>query len=492
MLERCSLKTPPLCLRAGACSGERGAVFPLAMGDSPLVGESFPLKGEDRPLVGESCPLVGENLPPRGETFPLRGETFPLVGGTVPLKGESRPLVGENLPLKGGNRPLRGGTGRREGENHRLMRLRTPLTDLLGIDVPILQSGMGRVAGPELAAEVSRAGGLGILAGLRLNADELRRQISRLRELTDRPFGVNLWLHPEIETPVDAGTLPEDLVEIVQDTLNRFREQMDLPTTLERPKGMPDVVEEAFEAILDERVPVFSIGLGDPGAERVRRCHERGIKVIAMAATVEDARALAASGVDAIVAQGGEAGGHRSTWVKRKSPADVGTFALVPQVVDAVSMPVIAAGGIADGRGLLAALALGASGVMLGTRFVATRESQAPEFWKRSLLERQSEETTITNVFTGLHARAVRNTFADEYAASGAPLLPPLVQSNAAEDIYMAAAKRGDGEHFPQFAGQSLGLIHDLPGAAEVVERIVEEARATMARLPEGLRIAFR
>jgi nitronate monooxygenase len=291
-----------------------------------------------------------------------------------------------------------------------------------------------------LAAEVSRAGGLGILAGLRLNAEELRRQIRRLRELTDRPFGVNLWLHPQIETPVDVGTLPEELIQNVQDTLNRFREQMDLPTTLERPKGMPDVVDEAFETILDERVPVFSIGLGDPGSERVRRCHERGIKVIAMAATVEDSRALAASGVDAIVAQGGEAGGHRSTWVERKSPADVGTLALVPQVVDAVSVPVIAAGGIADGRGLLAALALGAAGVMLGTRFVATRESQAPEFWKRSLLERQSEETTITNVFTGLHSRAVRNAFADEYAASGAPLLPGLVQSNAAEDIYMAAA----------------------------------------------------
>jgi len=184
------------------------------------------------------------------------------------------------------------------------------------------------------------------------------------------------------------------------------------------------------------------------------------------------------------VAQGGEAGGHRSTWTKRTSPADVGTLALVPQVVDAVSVPVIAAGGIADGRGLLASLALGASGVMLGTRFVATRESMAPEFWKRALLERQSEETAITDVFTGLHGRALRNAFTEEYAASGAPTLPGLIQSNAAQDIYNAAAARGDGEHFPQFTGQSVGLIHDLPGAAEVVARIVEEARVAMARLP--------
>lgn len=364
---------------------------------------------------------------------------------------------------------------------------RTPLTDLLGIEVPILQSGMGRVAGPELAAEVSRAGGLGILAGLRLGADELRRQIRRLRERTDRPFGVNLWLHPEVETPVDPGAIPADLVHTVQGTLNRFRERLGLPSTLERPAGLPDVVAEAFETILEERVPVFSIGLGDPGLERVRRCHERGIKVIAMAATVEDARALAASGVDAIVAQGGEAGGHRSTWVKRNSPAEVGTLALVPQVVDAVAVPVIAAGGIADGRGLLASLALGAAGVMLGTRFVATRESQAPEFWKRALLERKSEETTLTNVFTGLHARALRNTFADEYAASGSPTLPALVQFNAAQDIYNAALGGGDGEHFPLYSGQSLGLIHDLPGAAEVVARIVEEARVAMAGLREKL-----
>jgi nitronate monooxygenase len=367
------------------------------------------------------------------------------------------------------------------------MQLRTPLTDLLGITVPILQSGMGRVAGPELVTEVSRAGGLGILGGFRLDAGELRRLIRRLRELTDRPFGVNLWLHSSVETPVDVESIPEELVESVQGTLNRFRERLDLPSTLERPPAIADIVGEAFEVILDERVPVFSIGLGDPGPERVQRCHERGIKVIAMAATVDDARALAASGVDAIVAQGGEAGGHRSTWVERASPADVGTFALVPQVADAVSVPVIAAGGIADGRGLLAALALGAAGVMLGTRFVATRESQAPDFWKRSLLERKSEETAITDVFTGLHARALRNAFTDEYEASGAPTLPGLIQSNAAQDIYNAAAACGNGEHFPQFAGQSLGLIHDLPGAAEVVERIVAEARAAMVRLPDGL-----
>lgn len=359
----------------------------------------------------------------------------------------------------------------------------TSLTDLLGLEVPILQSGMNRVAGPELAAQVSKAGGLGILAALRLGGEELRRQIRRLRELTDRPFGVNHWLHPEVQTPVDPGTIPDERVREVQGTLNRFRDRLGLPEKWERPPGVPDVLEEAFEVVLEERVPVWSVGVGDPGPERVRRCHERGIKVIAMATTVEDSKALAASGVDAIVAQGGEAGGHRSIWVKGKPSEAVGTLVLVPQVVDAVSIPVIAAGGIVDGRGLLAALALGAGGVMLGTRFVATRESMAPDAWKRALLEKDGSETTLTNVFTGLQARVVHNRYVDEYAAAGTPTLPALIHYHAAQDIYSAAASRGDGDNFPLYSGQGIGLIHDLPGAAEVVARIVEEARTAMARL---------
>ena len=366
---------------------------------------------------------------------------------------------------------------------------RTPITDLLGIDVPILQSGMNRVAGPELAAEVSKAGGLGILAALRLGGEDLRRQIRCLRELTDRPFGVNHWLHPEVQTPVDPGTIPEERVREVQGTLNRFRDRLGLPETWERPPGLPDVLDEAFEVVLEERVPVWSVGVGDPGPERVRRCHERGIKVIAMATTVEDSRTLAASGVDAIVAQGGEAGGHRSVWKKGLSPeaSAVGTLVLVPQVVEAVSVPVIAAGGIVDGRGLLAALALGAGGVMLGTRFVATRESMAPDAWKRALLERDGSETTLTNAFTGLYARVIQNSYVDEYTAAGTPTLPPLIHYHAAQDIYSAAVSKGDGDYFPLYSGQGLGLIHDLPGAAEVVARIVEEARAAMASLPVKL-----
>ena len=211
-----------------------------------------------------------------------------------------------------------------------------------------------------------------------------------------------------------------------------------------------------------------------------------------MVATVEDARAVAASGVDAIVAQGSEAGGHRSTWVKRPSPdaASVGTMALVPQIVDAVQVPVVAAGGIDDGRGLVAALALGAVGILLGTRFVATRESTAPEFWKKSLLEREGDDTTVTDAFSGLWLRTLRNTYTAEYQVSGAPVLPPLLQTRAAQDVVEEARRRGEGKYFPMLAGQSVGLVRDLPGAGEVVETIIREARVVLAGLPRRARTA--
>lgn len=262
------------------------------------------------------------------------------------------------------------------------MTFRTELCDLLGIEYPIVQSGMGNVAGPDLVAAVSEAGGLGILAGLRVLPDDLRARLREVRTLTKRPFGLNLWLHRDVLAPVDPASVSETAVRAVQSTLNTFRERLGLAPTFARPEGLPDLFEAAFEVMLEERPAVFSTGIGTPTLEMVRRCHERGIKVIAMVATVQDAREMAAVGVDAIVAQGGEAGGHRSTGVKLASPeaASVGTMALVPQIVDAVGVPVVAAGAIADGRGLLAALALGASGILLGTRFVATREATVPEF----------------------------------------------------------------------------------------------------------------
>jgi nitronate monooxygenase len=291
---------------------------------------------------------------------------------------------------------------------------------------------------------------------------------------------------------VDPATIADDRLAAVHAVLNGFRARLGLPARHDRPAAVPDLIAAQIDMILEERPSIFSVGLGDPGPELVARCHVQGIKVVAMVATVEDARTVAASGVDVVIAQGGEAGGHRSTWVKRASPdaASVGTLALVPQIVDAITVPVVAAGGIADGRGLVAALALGAVGILLGTRFVATRDSMAPELWKKALLEREGDDTTVTDAYTGLWLRGLRNTYVTEYLASGAPVLPPLLQTRAAQDIVEEARRRGDGEYFPLLAGQGVGLVRDLPGAAEVVETIVREARTVLAGLPRRVRTA--
>ena len=366
---------------------------------------------------------------------------------------------------------------------------RTALCDVLGIEFPIIQSGMGSVAGPDLAAEVSRAGGLGIVGGLNQPPDEIRRRIKFVREHTDRPFGVNLWLHAELRPPVDVKTIAPATVAKVHGTLNAFRERLGVPAVTAPPPPAPDLVDAAFEVILEERVPVFSAAIGLPSADMVKRCHARGVKVISMVATVQDARDAVANGVDVVVAQGGEAGGHRSVSAKPVNPevAMVGTMALVPQIVDVVRVPVVAAGGLADGRGLIAAIALGAQGVLLGTRFVATRESTAPEFYKKSLLEREADATMVTDAFTGQWARALRNRFAVEYREAAAPTLPSLLQSVAAQDVFAAAAKAQDGDYFPMYAGQSVGLVHNVPGAGDVVEAIVREARDVLAELSKRI-----
>ena len=181
--------------------------------------------------------------------------------------------------------------------------LRTLLCDLLGIEYPVIQSGMGSVAGPDLVAEVSRAGGLGVLAGLNVAPDELRSRIRQVRALTVRPFGVNLWLHTELRPPADPATIPDDRLAAVQSVLNGFRSRLGLPVRSARPGAVPDIIASQIEVILEERPRVFSIGLGDPGPELVLRCRAEGIKVVAMVSTVEDARAVVASGVDVVVAQ---------------------------------------------------------------------------------------------------------------------------------------------------------------------------------------------
>jgi nitronate monooxygenase len=372
-------------------------------------------------------------------------------------------------------------------------RLHTPLCDLLDIEYPLLQAPMATVATPELVAAVSNAGGLGILPGVMVPPEELRRQIREVRAKTDRPFGVNLLLHQVFLSPVDTATIPSEVVDDVQATLNGFRRHLGLAEVTSGPPTLPDIVEGAFTVILEERVPVFSTGLGIPSATLVSRCHDRGVRVVAQVATVEDARGAAANGVDVIVTQGSEAGGHRMTGTKApdKEYAAIGTLALVPQVVEAVDVPVVAAGGIVSGRGLAAVLMLGAVGGLIGTRFIACAESGAPPFHKGALLQFDGDATVLTDVFTGLYARCLRNTYIDEYGSAGAPVLPGGVQMAAAMDITAAAAKQGNPNYYALYAGQGVGLIHDLPSAAEIVRTTVEQAVEAVAALPAALSVSM-
>ena len=359
------------------------------------------------------------------------------------------------------------------------------LHQILGITAPIIQSGMGGVAGVDLASAVSNAGGLGNLAALRLRPDQVREAISEIRARTAKPFGVNMWLHEDVRTPPDADAVADEIVLGSQAVLNEFRPRFDLPTTVDRPTNAPDLVNSALEVMIEERVPVFSAALGVPEAELVERFHQVGTKTVAMVATIADAVEAANNGVDVIVAQGTEAGGHRSYGTKRDKAHAIGqsTLTLVPEIIDAVGnrVPVVAAGGITDGRGLAAMLALGADGVLLGTRFVATQESLASPVWKKRLTS-GDRETTLTDGFSGQWARVLTSEFTEEWEDSGAQPPPGLMQSGLGKDLFRAAVNVDDDQFRPLYAGAGVALLNDIPPAASVVEQFVADAWAHLRR----------
>jgi enoyl-[acyl-carrier protein] reductase II len=332
--------------------------------------------------------------------------------------------------------------------------LRTPLCDLLGIEIPILQAGMGYVARGELAAAVSSAGGLGVIGAASLDAKGLREEIHKVRDLTDRPFGVDILFATVGRPSGDAATA-----------------------------AFTRGVQEQIDVVFDERVPVLASGLGNPGPV-VPTAHELGTTVIALVGNTRNAERVAASGVDVVVAQGYDGGGHTGR---------VGTLALVPQVLDCVDVPVVAAGGIADGRGIAAALAMGACGVWLGTRFVASAEAYAHDAYKNRIVEIDEEGTTVTRCFSGKPCRVIKN---DTTQAWEAPELIEKIQRFPAQvgvisqwlgaDPYLAARREGKIDVGAMAAGQSSGLIHQVISAGDVVQRLVEETEEALARLSVG------
>lgn len=362
--------------------------------------------------------------------------------------------------------------------------LRTPLCDLLGIRVPVLQAGMGiwrgLVTTPELVAAVSNAGGMGCLGGSGLTPEELRAAIRRVRELTPHPFGVDLIIPAALSTREGTrAAIREQIrrdhprhwafVEALYERHRIPRAAIDLELT-----WTPALTDAQADVVIEERVPLFVVALGDPAA-LVPRARAAGVRMAGLVGSLGNLRRQVEAGVDLVICQGAEAGGHVGT---------VGTFPLLPQVVDAAgALPVVAAGGIADGRGVAAALALGAAGVWVGTAFLFAEEAQLHPQHRAQLCQGRSEDFAATRIYTGKTARTFRNVIHAEWAEAGlAPLGMPH-QKVLFEDFLHAARQAGRLELVSNPAGQVAGMLRDVRPAASIVEELVSGAAAAIARL---------
>lgn len=337
----------------------------------------------------------------------------------------------------------------------------------LGIEHPVVQAPMGGgPSTPELVAAVSNAGGLGSLGAPYLTPDQITDAIRRIRALTDKPFTVNLFTGGyETERPVDAGPMLALLAEI------HAAHELPPPAL---PVLPPDPFAEQFEAVLDARPAVFSFTFGIPDGDAMARLRARGIASLGTATTVEEARMLADAGVDAIVAQGAEAGAHRGTFAGPFEAAMVPTLDLVRRIVGVVSVPVIAAGGIMDGRDVAAAMARGAAAAALGTAFLTCPESGAPEAHKRALLAAREDTTVITRAFSGRPARGLANTFIARLEGKENAILPYPWQNALTRAMRTAAARRGDAGFLSLWAGRGVARARVMPAGA-LVRRLVEE-----------------
>ncbi len=308
--------------------------------------------------------------------------------------------------------------------------VRTPLCDLLGIEYPILQGGMAWVSTAKLAAAVSEAGGLGIIGSGHQDAHWVREQISEIRKVTAKPFGVNVMM-------------------------------------------MSPHVEQVMEVILEEKVPVITTGAGNP-AKYIPRLKEVGTKVIPVIPSVALAQRLEKAGVDAVVAEGMESGGHIG---------ELTTMALVPQVVDAVKIPVIAAGGIGDGRGLVAALALGALGVQIGTRFMCAAECEIHDNVKQMILKAKDRDTAVSGRSTGHPVRALKNKLTKEYEELEKKCAPVEELEKLGIGRLRAAMIDGDTEYGTVACGQIAGMVKEIKPAKEIMNDILTGAEETLRAL---------
>ncbi len=381
--------------------------------------------------------------------------------------------------------------------------LRTRLCDILDIEYPIILAGMGGVASADLVAAVSEAGGLGVVGAASMPPEEIERQVRRIRDLTSKPFGVDVLLPSGVaRPPAPEGKQTngkEGAAAASESAPKRPRDYLPSPyqtfiTSAEKEFGLPergqdedfsagmrrlgagDFSKRQVEAILDLKVPVFAAGLGNPGPY-VEAFRAQGAKVIGLVGNVKNAKRLADSGTDVVVAQGTEAGGHTGR---------IGTLALIPQVIDAIApTPVVAAGGIGDGRGIAAALAAGCDGVWIGTAFLVSREATWPDLLKQRILAATEEDTRVTRLYSGKTMRNINNPLIEYWESQKLDALPMGMQGIVSGEIMAGAREANRLELLMNPAGQISGMLHESRPAKDIFADMV---RGAAEILSEGLK----
>ena len=344
------------------------------------------------------------------------------------------------------------------------------LLSKLGVHLPIIQAPMGGATTPALVASVANAGGLGSLAAGYLSPEEIREVVRETRALTKHPFNVNLFV-PNV---VDLSPEKINKSNLI---LNAYRTVLGIPSV--EPTKSAVISFESFDdqlqVLLEEKVPIVSFTFGIPSTDSIKKLKEGGAIVIGTATTVKEGLMLEANQCDVIVAQGSEAGGHRGTFNGPLRTSLIGTMALVPQMVDRIKIPVIAAGGIMDGRGLAASLNLGASAVQMGTAFLTCTESSISKGYQEAILSSTEESAVLTSAFTGKFARAIENRFVKEMKEHEGSLPDYPIQHKLTLGIRQAAAKQHRPELMFLLAGQGTRL-NTKKSAGDLVTSIAEEA----------------
>ncbi len=351
--------------------------------------------------------------------------------------------------------------------------LKTPLCSQLGIELPIFSAGMGPIAGPELVAAVSNAGGLGVLGCTSMSADEIRQVVRKTYDLTDKPFGVDLILPTRID---QGGTRMADVAELIPEEHRKAAQDIAEELGVDHAAVSPDLdrnalgtdAEAQIEVVMEENVPVFVGALGSPGFI-AKRLQDAGVVVMSVVGNTKQAVSVVKDGAEVVIAQGTEGGGHTG---------HVGTMALLPQVLDAVDVPVVAAGGIGDGRGLAASLVMGCQAVWIGTRFLATEEAGIQGWQKAGIVAAADQSPVISRAYTGKRFRMLPNKWTEAWENNDLDPLPmPLQPVLTGLTIGSLATDRGGKEGISMNgAGNIAGLIDSVLPASEVVAQIASEA----------------